>query len=143
MSTGTLQQARTGNKVNDIAKKVYISQSLSEMTVNDIEYLSTALMKPFGTWILKYYPEYYKTLTNEGQFENIFNTEIMLTNRRKGIQLIAEFIASDDMRYRAFLKQYDSLMMPLWTEQYGEDELNKEINYLNKCFLTFWKYSIN
>ncbi len=139
MSTGTLQQARTGNKVNDVAKKVYISQSLSEMTVNDIEYLNTSLMKPFSTWILKYYPEYYKTLTSKGKFENIFNTEIMLTNRRKGIQLIAEFIASDDVRYRAFLKQYDSIMMPLWTDQYGEDELNNEINYLNKCFLTFWK----
>lgn len=139
MSTGTLQQARTGNRVNDIAKKVYISQSLSEMTVNDIEYLSTSLMKPFSTWILKYYPEYYKTLTRTGKFENIFNTEIMLTNRRKGIQLIAEFIASDDVRYRAFLKQYDSIMMPLWTDRYGEDELNREINYLKKCFLTFWE----
>lgn len=138
MSTSTLQQARTGNRINDIAKKVYISQSLSEMTVNDIEYLSTPLMKPFSTWILKYYPEYHKTLTSKGRFENIFNTEIMLTNRRKGIQLIAEFIASDDVRYAAFLTQYDSKMMPLWTEQYGEDELNKEIRYLKNCFLAFW-----
>ena len=126
------------SKTDSVAFKIYATQSLSEMTIEDTEYLNSKYMQSFKNWMSQEYSEYYNLLVSRGEFEDSFNCEIMLTNRRNGIKLLAEYIASDSTRYTSFIKEFDKILKPVWSEKYGEDGLRNELNYLKKCFVTFW-----
>ena len=124
--------------IDETAFKIYAAQSISEMTVNDTEYLGGKYMESFENWIRDNYPDHYVRLSNKNKFEYEFTSEIMLTNRRIGIKLLAEYIASDNFRYMAFNRQFSTKLEPYWTKKYGDEDLNSEREYLRKCFEQFW-----
>lgn len=138
VSQNILTETEEARRVEEIALKIYSAQSLSEMTVEDIDYLKGRHMQPLRGWIMQNYKEYYNILKEPDNFESKFNQEIMLVNRRHAIEILARFIVSDSVRYLAFNSQFETKLIPYWTERYGEKGLKGEIKYLKQCFVTFW-----